>query len=497
MTTLTIHHSLALIIVSVFLSMASAYVALSLADRARLAVQPLTRHLWLVSGSVAMGIGVWSMHYLGMLAVRLPVPVYYSWPLVAASLGMAIAASFAALKTITGLKRKRAFLFIGSLMMAAGIGAMHYTGMAAMRSQAMEQYSYWFVALSILAAVFFSWLSLSIGLAVQDVGQHRSGMLRIVGACVMGLGIASMHYIAMSGTTFSLCDKPVSMTHTVKVNQLGQAAIAGCTVLILLAALGSASLDRRRFHDLRNAHATLAIAQESLLNANELLSALSNLDGLTGLSNRRHLDEMLRTEWGRAARTGKPLSVLMIDIDSFKALNDLYGHQRGDECLRRVAGALLNPPHRLYDTVARYGGEEFVVLLPETRSVHAVQIAEAICGGIRELQLENLGAIGDVVTVSIGVASHIPRVEDKVAAFVEAADCALYAAKRSGKNRVHLAPSFDTVDILEASDWTGRGMDSHPKAPVEAKDLPEKSIFPQLHPSAGTITNGSTDQHLD
>jgi len=452
LTTLTIHHTTGLVIVSVLISMAAAYAALSLADRTRSAVKPLARWLWLVCGSIAMGIGVWSMHYLGMLAVQLPVPVYYHWPTVILSLGMAIAASFAALNTITGHRPERRLLIFGGLLMAAGIGGMHYTGMAAMRSTAMEHYNYWVVALSILAAGCLSWLSLWIAFAVRDSEQRGAGILRVAGGCVMGLAIASMHYIAMSGATFSIGDMPFSMAHSVKVSLLGQTGIAATTILILLAAMGTATLDKRRFLDLRDAHAKLEDAQQALLNANELLLALSNLDGLTGLSNRRHFDLMLATEWGRAARTGKPLSALMIDIDCFKALNDRYGHQRGDQCLRRVAEALRNPPRRAYDSVARYGGEEFVVLLPETKMADAIRIAESICQAVRGLKLENLGAIGDVVTVSIGVATRIPGQGDKVASIVEAADCALYAAKRSGKNRVEIScPPFNSVDPLVAA----------------------------------------------
>jgi diguanylate cyclase (GGDEF)-like protein len=175
------------------------------------------------------------------------------------------------------------------------------------------------------------------------------------------------------------------------------------------------------------------------------------MDGLTGLSNRRHFDVMLDTEWNRAIRTRRPISALMIDIDRFKALNDRYGHQRGDECLRRVAGMLHDRPYRAYDSVARYGGEEFVVLLPETEITDAVQIAESICQSVRGLKLENLGVNGGVVTVSIGVASRTPDRADNVTSLVAAADLALYAAKRSGRDRFEAAPPFiKPLDLLEA-----------------------------------------------
>jgi diguanylate cyclase len=436
LTTLAIHYRFGLVIVSVLISMAGAFVALSLADRMHAAVRSSTRRLWLAFGSVAMGIGIWSMHYLGMLAVKIPVPVFYHWPTVVLSLLMAIGASFAALETIGQTKLGFRRLFCGSLLMAAGIGGMHYIGMAAMRSTAMEHYNYWVVALSIVAAAGFSWLALWIGFAVRDSEERAAGILRAGGGCAMGLGIASMHYIAMSGATFSVCAIPFSMTHTVTVNLLGQAGIATMTILILLAALGFAALEKSRFLVMRDANAKLEAAQQALLDANELLSAMSNIDGLTGLSNRRHFDIMLDTEWNRAVRKMRSISALMIDVDRFKSVNDRYGHQRGDECLRQIADVLLHPQHRAYDCVARYGGEEFVVLLPETDIDDAVRIAESICEAVRELKFENLGAVGDIVTVSIGVSSRTPNREDNVQSFLAAADCALYEAKHSGRDRV-------------------------------------------------------------
>jgi NO-binding membrane sensor protein with MHYT domain len=301
-----------------------------------------------------------------MLAVKLPVPVYYDWPTVLLSLAMAIAASFAALLTIIGNKLEWRRLLCGSLLMGAGIGGMHYIGMAAMRSAAMEHYNLWIVALSILAAVGFSWVALWIAFAVRDGDQRGAGMLQVAGGCIMGLGIASMHYIAMSAATFSCGDMAVSMAGTVKVNILGQSGIVTTTILILLAALGTAALDKRRFLDLRDAHAKLEDVQKALLEgqqqlreANAMLSELSIRDGLTGLSNRRHFDAMLDKEWRRAKRKLRPISVLMIDIDCFKALNDKYGHQRGDDCLRQIARALQDPPRRGYDVVARYAARSW------------------------------------------------------------------------------------------------------------------------------------------
>ena len=269
----------------------------------------------------------------------------------------------------------------------------------------------------------------------------------------MGLGIAAMHYIAMSAATFTEDAAPFSLTGTVRVNVLGEAGITTTTTLVLLAALGTATLDKRRFHDLRDAHRQLEDiqkameeGQQKLREANARLSELSIRDSLTGLANRRHFDAMLDKEWRRASRRRRPLCVLMIDVDCFKALNDRYGHKRGDDCLRRIARVLEDQGRRGYDVVARYGGEEFAVLLPETELGPATQIAQSLCEAVREAQIETEGSTaGGVVTVSIGVACRIPILPDGADAVVADADLALYAAKRAGKNRVEVAEDMVRV----------------------------------------------------
>jgi diguanylate cyclase (GGDEF)-like protein len=178
-------------------------------------------------------------------------------------------------------------------------------------------------------------------------------------------------------------------------------------------------------------------ANEHLAAAIETLHRISTQDGLTGVANRRHFDETLGLEWRRAARARTPLSLLMLDIDFFKAFNDAAGHQAGDDCLRRVAQALCDNLHRAADLVSRYGGEEFAILLPETDADAARTIAETIRAGIESLAIEHPDAPLARVTVSIGVASVIPpRDGTNAGEFVRCADGALYDAKRGGRNRV-------------------------------------------------------------
>ena len=157
------------------------------------------------------------------------------------------------------------------------------------------------------------------------------------------------------------------------------------------------------------------------------LHRLSTTDPLTGAANRRQFDDAIDLEWRRAARAQSPLTLMMIDIDHFKAFNDTRGHQAGDDCLRRVADALRQRLHRAGDLIARYGGEEFAVLITNVDEVHARELAE----GLRHA-VEDIG----MTTISIGVAQRVPARGGEHDALIRAADAALYAAKNGGRNRV-------------------------------------------------------------
>ncbi len=168
----------------------------------------------------------------------------------------------------------------------------------------------------------------------------------------------------------------------------------------------------------------------------DLLEELAFIDGLTGIANRRRFDEMLADEWRRCSRSGKPISLILMDIDHFKAYNDNYGHGGGDECLRRVALALENAVQRPGDTVARYGGEEFAYILPETDSAGAEAVAGVLLDAVRQLnEKHEFSSAAPMVTISAGVATVVPTAQQVPQTLIEAADVFLYQAKEAGRNR--------------------------------------------------------------
>lgn len=165
---------------------------------------------------------------------------------------------------------------------------------------------------------------------------------------------------------------------------------------------------------------------------------LARTDGLTRLANRRWFDEDMSRKWARTARDGLPMSLLMIDVDYFKAFNDTYGHQAGDEVLAAVGKAIRNSVRRPDDLPARYGGEEFVVLLPDTDEAGANQVAAAIGAAIRRLRIDHGASTYRIVTVSIGAATAKPNMGMTKSGLIRCADAALYRAKEDGRNRVQV-----------------------------------------------------------
>ena len=178
-------------------------------------------------------------------------------------------------------------------------------------------------------------------------------------------------------------------------------------------------------------------SQQQLTQINLELVRLTNLDGLTGLSNRRYFDEHLNLQWAQCVRERSEISVLMIDVDEFKKYNDAYGHLKGDEALKQVAAAIAECVERPADMAARFGGEEFAAVLPGTPAEGATRVGEKIRERVRALAIEHRASTtGPVLTVSVGGATFAPRPGEDPIALIQVADESLYEAKRAGRDRV-------------------------------------------------------------
>jgi two-component system, sensor histidine kinase and response regulator len=231
-----------LVALSVFIAITASYAALDLGGRVT-ASRGAVQLSWLTGGSLAMGMGIWSMHYIGMLAYELPVTVHYHWPTVLLSLVAAILASAVALFVVSRNTMGPMSTGIGGLLMGSGIASMHYVGMEAMRLEAMCRYTVWIVILSVVLAIVISLVAL--GLTFHLRAQSKSmGWRKLASALLMGIAIPAMHYTGMAAVTFSPMHEPVDLSHSVEITSLGIVGIGGVTLMVLVLAILTSFVDR-------------------------------------------------------------------------------------------------------------------------------------------------------------------------------------------------------------------------------------------------------------
>ena len=262
-------YNYALVALSVLIAMFASYAALDLAGRVT-AAGGWTRAVWLLGGAGAMGTGIWSMHYIGMLAFILPIPVAYHWPTVLLSLFAAILASVIALYVVSRQKMGASRAVAGSVLMGAGIASMHYIGMAAMRLPAICQFNSFLVVLSVVFAVLISLAALWITFHFRDE-KTGIGREKLAGAVVMGAAIPVMHYTGMAAASFTPSGMPADLSHAVSISTLGTAGIAAVTFIVLGLALLTSWVDRRF------AAQTLELQEEKLQRSEAYLAEAQRL----------------------------------------------------------------------------------------------------------------------------------------------------------------------------------------------------------------------------
>ncbi|MGA9390957.1 MAG: diguanylate cyclase [Candidatus Sulfotelmatobacter sp.] len=289
MTTLSGRYDYSLVALSVVLAICSSYAALDLAGRVTSA-QGRARAAWLSCGAIAMGLGIWAMHYVGMLALSFPMPVFYHLPTVALSLLAAIAASGVALLVVSRPKMGRTQEIAGSVVMGSGIAAMHYTGMAAMRCSAVIVYDFRIVFLSVVLAIVISLIALQLSFRVRD--EKRTSLRKVVSALAMGSSIPLMHYTGMWAATFHSSTVIPTHTQSLGISSIGVVAIGASTLFVLGAAVASASLDRSRAIQ----KGDLAIARERELYFRGMAEAVPDIiwtadpNGVDDYFNRKTFD---------------------------------------------------------------------------------------------------------------------------------------------------------------------------------------------------------------
>jgi diguanylate cyclase (GGDEF)-like protein len=408
--------SLELVGLSLLVAVAASYVAFALAAHISDS-KGWAAAYWLAGGAIAMGTGIWSMHFVGMLAFELPIAMSYNIKTTIASLVIAIVVSGFALYIVSCRVLGPWTLGVGAITMGVGIALMHYTGMAAMEIAPPLTYDTWLVIASLAIAVAASALALALAFLLRSDAMANVMWKRLFGAVAMGFGIGAMHYVGMAAAQFApgtICTAP-----GMQVDQQWLAfAVAASTFLFLGATMLILTIDVRLAHQLDA--------------ANQRIATLAREDPLTGLANRRTFLDHLEAACRARNRDKSELAVLFLDLDGFKDINDTLGHAAGDALLVEVA-ARLTRTVRQVDLVARFGGDEFAVLQNNIESpADAGTLAEKIGQAIAEPYA--IGHDNVAVTASIGIAQTTTSAGGPTDLMVQA-DLALYRAKDDGRNR--------------------------------------------------------------
>lgn len=408
------------VFLSLIVAIIASYTALDMAGRAS-TTKGRAAKIWLLSGAFAMGMGVWSMHFVGMLAFSLPIYLGYDLWLTFASLVIAIASSAFALWLVSQKTLPLSHLSLGSVLMGSGIASMHYTGMAALRIQPGIVYDTTWLSLSVVIAILASgaalWIAFRLRRSQRFVFARRSGA-----AVIMGLAIVGMHYTGMAAAQF-----PLGSYCGASNNGIDAQWLAVLVIIVTLAVISVALIIS--VLDIRLENRTSSMAHSLELANNELIQ-LALYDNLTKLPNRMLLNDRLEQTLQAAIRHQRQFAILFLDLDGFKAVNDAYGHHIGDQLLIKVAQRIRSIT-REQDTVARLGGDEFIALVEIAEPTDAAKVADKliqnICRPYRLLDHELH------ISTSIGIAVY-PSDGDCQHSLLINADVAMYHAKSQGRN---------------------------------------------------------------
>jgi len=413
-------YSSALVLISLCVAILASYTALDLTGRIATA-QGRAAHLWMGGGAFALGIGIWSMHFIGMLAFSLPIELGYDRTLTALSLLIAVLSSGFALWLVSQPSLPLLQLGLGALIMGGGIASMHYTGMAALQMLPGIDYDPTLFGASLAIAVGASAAALWIAFRLR---QHTPYVRHIRGAAavVMGIAIVGMHYTGMAAANFpegSFCGALANGLHGDGLDSV----VLITTLAVLAVALLTSVLDARL-------EARTSELARSLTLANQELTQLALHDTLTGLPNRTLLAERIDQAISKVAEQGGCFALMFIDLDGFKPVNDAFGHHVGDLLLRAVAARLRGHLHS-QDTLARIGGDEFVLLVELQEPADAMDVAVKQVNlisrpyRVTEHDLQLSASLGIVLYPGNGLDQH---------ELLRNADAAMYHAKSAGKN---------------------------------------------------------------
>jgi len=423
-------HDPFLVLLAYLVACAGSFATLDMAERVAHAEKPSSQLLWRWVGAGCLAGGIWAMHFIGMLAFKVPVDVHFQLPVTLLSLLIALLTSWLVMYTLSRPSLGFWRCLKASAWIGMGISTMHYVGMGAMQSQALVYYQPVLFALSILIAIGASLAALLLASHLRNGTGMFHQLLKYSASLALGAGIISMHFTGMAAFNLvlpsgALLPQPGEHNHL----QLG-VTLAVMTLLIIGSCISAALADKKlqiKDHDLQRVNSLLSQLDQARVS----LQQVAHYDALTSLINRRGFNQIFAEKLIEKTHEGGMLAILFLDIDHFKRINDSLGHDAGDELLKVIAGHIKSSVRSHEDVVARFGGDEFCILIDLHDLEEARQMAQRIMLKMKD-PIELAGR-RMVMTTSIGI-SLFPEDGKSCEELLKNADLALYQSKGCGRN---------------------------------------------------------------
>ncbi|MEO8492632.1 MULTISPECIES: bifunctional diguanylate cyclase/phosphodiesterase [unclassified Pseudomonas] len=430
-------HNPFLVLLAYLVACAAGFGTLDMAERVGHVEDPTARRHWRWLGAGCLAGGIWSTHFISMLAFQAPIVIHYELVMTFASLLIALIASLFAMQTLSHAHLRFHQYLLASIWMGLGIALMHYVGMSAMRSQAQVYFETGLFMASVGIAIGASLTALLLSCYLRnDVGVFHQ-LLKYAASLVLGAGILSMHFTGMAAMQM-LVPKGADLSLSQNNNpiQLGL-SVAVITLLVIGSSISAALADKKLQHKERDLRRVNALLSE-LDQARASLQQVAHYDALTSLLNRRGFNQLFAEKVAEKTACKGMMAVIFLDIDHFKRINDSLGHDAGDQLLTVLAGHIKGSVRSHDDVVARFGGDEFCILI----NIHHRDEARHMAQRIMQKMKEPIELAGRrmVMTTSIGI-SLFPEDGVTCEELLKTADLALYQSKDTGRNTLNFFSS--------------------------------------------------------
>lgn len=430
-------HNPFLVLLAYLVACAAGFGTLDMAERVGHVEDPTARRRWRWLGASCLAGGIWSTHFISMLAFQAPIAIHYELLMTFVSLVIAFIASLFAMRTLSHAHLRFHQYLLASVWMGLGIALMHYVGMSAMRSQAQVYFQSGLFVASIAIAMGASLAALLLSSYLRNGAGVFHQLLKYAASLVLGAGILCMHFTGMAAMQMLVPNgSNLQLPTDHNPLQLGL-SVAVITLLVIASSISAALADKKLQHKERDLRRVNALLSE-LDQARASLQQVAHYDALTSLLNRRGFNQIFAEKVAEKTATNGMMAVIFLDIDHFKRINDSLGHDAGDQLLTVLASHIKSSVRSHADVVARFGGDEFCILI----NIHHREEARHMAQRIMQKMKEPIELAGRrmVMTTSIGI-SLFPEDGQTCEELLKTADLALYQSKDAGRNSLHFFSS--------------------------------------------------------